>query len=160
VITSATGGKLDYFLDRSVRYEAGACTGPRRGSEITIDVTNRAPASGLPPYLTIFIDQRGQRSTTDSAVVVSLHGTRGASLLLATLDGQPLPFGHVETGPYLSVGSDEGVPVWYLYLELPREKTRRLVLDLDEPVVPGAVRIPEQPMARPLKVSTTGPVCR
>lgn len=159
VIASATGGKLDYFLDRSVRYERGPCTAGRRGSEVTIDVTNRAPATGLPPYLTILINQQGQHDTTDSAIVLSLYGTRGSRLLLASLDGQPLPIGHAETGPYLSSGSDDGVPVWYLYLELPREKTQRLVLDLDEPNVAGAARIPVQPMARPLQVTSTGPIC-
>ncbi len=42
---------------------------------------------------------------------------------------------------------DDGVPVWYLYLETPRDKTRSLALDLDEPAAPG--RCASRPAAGP-----------
>ena len=48
VLFNSTGAKLDYFLDRSVLYAGGPCTGARRATKIVVALTNRAPARGLP----------------------------------------------------------------------------------------------------------------
>ena len=50
--------------------------------------------------------------------------------------------------------------MWSVLIELPREKTRTLVLSLTEPTAPGAARVPEQPLSRPLTVSRYGACLR
>ncbi|MCU1589904.1 MAG: hypothetical protein JWP11_1160 [Frankiales bacterium] len=159
VLFNASGGKLDYFIDRAVSYAAGACTGSRRRSHITVDLRNGAPATGLPPYVTIHLNQDGQRASYDDAVVLAVFTTRGAQFDGASLDGTPISMAPMGNGPYLSKGTEAGLPVWYLYLDLPRGETRRLVLDLNEPVSSGAARMPEQPLARPMRVTTRVPTC-
>lgn len=161
VVFNSSGGKLDYFLDRSVRYVAGACRGRRRQSEIAVELTNRAPASGLPPYVTIFTNGGTTTASTDTAVTLSVYGTRGSDFISAKLDGKPISLAPQEPGgPVLSSGSERGLPVWYVFLVLSREQPRRLVLHLDEPVVAGKPRIVEQPLARPLASSLSVPECR
>jgi hypothetical protein len=152
VVFNSAGGKLDYFLDRSIRY-AATCAGGRRHSTITVELTNRAPATGLPPYVTTRFDAEGVVSSTDNRDTLVVYGTRGAVLKAAHLGGRSL-IPYLQVGPYLASFTEEGLPAWSILLPLPRDKTQRLVLDLEEPAVRGAVRIPEQPLARPLQVRT------
>lgn len=147
VIVNAAGSKLDYFLDRSVVYAAGPCRGSSRASSIAVELRNRAPATGLPPYVTIrSVGGRTVDSTTNE-VLLAVYGTSGARLQVATLDGSPVP-----VGPQgVLVTREAGLPVWQVQLSLPREQPRRLVLQLVEPAGPGLPRVPEQPLARPLR---------
>lgn len=57
-VINAGGNKLDAFMQLDSKYELGACvvdaetnTASRTGS-VTVTVTNNAPTSGLPPYMT------------------------------------------------------------------------------------------------------------
>ncbi|MDP3713033.1 MAG: DUF4012 domain-containing protein [Mycobacteriales bacterium] len=160
VVYNSSAGKLDYFLDRHVRYTVGSCDGERRASTIEVRLRNSAPATGLPPYLTIDYDGHVERQSYDASVVLSVYGTQGALLDTATLDGEPvslLPTG--PGGPFLTPATESGLPLWYLDLDLPRGTTRTLTLHLDEPVVGGPPRLPEQPLARSLEATTSGPTC-
>lgn len=150
VLFNSSGGKLDYFVDRSVTYEAGACTGRRRRSTITFELSNSAPP-GLPPYLTNPAHMPGLDSTT-ARVTVMIYGTRGARLVSATLDGKPL-------GSALNGAVEAGLPQWSTLLNLPSGQPRRIVLHLDEPTSAGPARVPVQPLARPLSVRTSVPEC-
>lgn len=87
VIVDAAGSKLDYYLDRALAYRAG-CDRPSR---LGLTLTNRAPASGLPDYVTPQVFRRGEPA--------------GTNILLATLY---LPPGSLVTGV-----SRGGVPVGY-----------------------------------------------
>ncbi|MBC7633536.1 DUF4012 domain-containing protein [Aeromicrobium sp.] len=159
VVSNATGGKLDYFLDRSVVYLAGPCQGVRRPSSISVRLTNQAPAEGLPPYMTVRNVDGVSTESTDSGVVLRVYGTPGSRLIRATLDGRPLTMDAVGSAPYLSYGVEAGIPQWFLTLDLPRGKPRQLVLQLAEPTVPGQARIPVQPLSRPLGVRVAVPAC-
>ena len=55
VLNNAAAGKLDYYLRRSLTYARTGC-GPTRDVVATIDLTNTAPATGLPPYVTDRLD--------------------------------------------------------------------------------------------------------
>src|SRR5674476_139602 len=45
-IVNDGGNKPDYYLDRSVTWQAAGC-GPTRPTTVTITLTNNAPAAGL-----------------------------------------------------------------------------------------------------------------
>lgn len=158
VVQNATQGKLDTFLDRAVTYTAGACTGGSRPSTIRVELRNDAPAEGLPAYLTIRDEDGRTTASTDSAVVLQTYGSRGATLVAADLDGQPLVASGMR-GADLHEGLEAGLPFWGLRVELPRGLPRVLTLHLLEPVAAGVARVPEQPLVRPLRRSVDLPTC-
>ena len=159
VLVNATGGKLDYFLDRSVSYVAGPCESARRRSTVTVELRNDAPAEGLPPYLTIRNVGDAVTSSTDSRVTLTVYTTPGAELVRATVDGRPTR-PEDPAGPFVGNSVEDGLPLFAVVLDLPRTQTTRFVLELDEPVVPGEARVPEQPLARPLVTDVRVPTCR
>ena len=160
VVFNGSAGKLDYFLDRTVSYTAGPCTGLTRRSTIRVGLRNDAPGSGLPPYLTIFTTVNGQKQSTLNGVVLAVYGTRGAEFAGATLDGEPVsPIELRPGGPVLRQSTEAGLPRWHVFLDLPRGEDRTLELTLDEPLVAGAPRVIEQPLARPLRTTVDVPPC-
>ena len=161
VVENATEGKLDAFLERSVSYTAGPCEGERRPGTIAVTLRNDAPATGLPPYLTVHVDEADTRTTqsTDSAVLLQVYGTRDAQLVSAELDGAPLSSGRGPGTSRLYEGLEAGMTFWQVYVPLPRGQDRRLVLHLDEPVVPGRARVPEQPLVRDQRSTVQVPEC-
>jgi Protein of unknown function (DUF4012) len=60
------GNKLEYCLDRSLTWTR-TCCGPTRATTVTITLTNNAPATGLPPYVTgrLSAPTRSRSATTD-----------------------------------------------------------------------------------------------
>ncbi|GAC1441313.1 MAG: DUF4012 domain-containing protein [Mycobacteriales bacterium] len=160
VVYNSAGGKLDYFLDRSIAYTAGPCHGTRRLSRITVTLRNSAPPAGLPPYLTILIRNGLSGQSYDGLDTLLVYGTRGAQLVSATLDGQPVSAISARPGGTTLVTTTEGgLPVWFTYLSLPRGRARRLVLIVNEPAVPGSAVVPVQPLPRPLGVAVAVPRC-
>lgn len=158
VVNNFAGSKLETWLSRSLSYRAGPCVGTRRRSTIDLRLTNDPPAD-LPPYVKFDVNVPGQQSTT-SRLRVSLYGTHGARLLSYSLDGRVLRTGVVEEGqPPLGEDVEAGLPVWDVTIELKAGQERRIVLELDEPVARGAARLPEQPLARPLRRHVDVPVC-
>jgi Protein of unknown function (DUF4012) len=142
VVNNAAGGKLDYYLGRSLTYEAAPCTSSsRRSSTITVTLTNNAPASGLSAYALTRADKPdhpyppGQNRT-----LVSVYAAVGAQLTSATLDGKPA---------VMEVASERGHPRFSRYLELDPGASGTLVLHLDEPSVAGGVTVPSQPLVTP-----------
>lgn len=142
VVFNAAGSKLEYFLDRSVRYEGRSCSGKARRTTVTVTLRNSAPPlDTLPPYVTIRLDNGKVTQSLVDRLGVSVYATKGAQLESATLDGDVL-------GDDLSSGSEAGLPVWLTYLDLPPGRDRVLVLHLIEPTAKGAPRVLEQPLAR------------
>jgi hypothetical protein len=146
VVNNAAGGKLDYYLDRELRWIPGRCT--RDGSRpvtAQITLTNRAPASGLPPYVT----QRGDKPPYptrpgDNRLLVSYYASAGASLNGVTVDGRPVK---------MNPGFERGHPVYTVDLELPAQKSRTLTLELLEPVSDRAPVLLRQPLVTPLRAT-------
>lgn len=158
VLFNSSGSKLDQFVDRSVRYSARGCDA-RRSSRIEVTLTNRAPAQGLPRYLTTRLTPTLEfTSSTEDLVTLNVYATAGAVLRRATLDGVELdPTDPAK--PFLSRYVEGGLPAWAVRVALPREQARTFVLELDEPVRRGTPQVPEQPLARPLKVTVDAPTC-
>ncbi|MFF3908359.1 DUF4012 domain-containing protein [Streptomyces sp. NPDC001848] len=142
VVNNAAGSKLDYYLDRSLVWAPGACTATGRSVTVTVRLTNRAPASGLPGYVTLREDRPEYRTQPgDNRLLVSYYAGKGASLTGATLDGH-----QVELIP----GVERGHPVYTLDLELPRQSSRTLVLHLQEPQADRPPTILRQALVTPM----------
>ncbi|MGW5470783.1 DUF4012 domain-containing protein [Streptomyces chartreusis] len=144
VLNNGAGTKLDYYLDRSLVWEPGACTDKGRAVTTTVTLTNRA-TSGLPHYVTQRVDAPSYRTRPgDNRLLVSYYAGAGAKLTRATLDGRP-----VEPIP----GFERGHPVYTLDVELPRQSTRTLVLHLHEPEADRPPTILRQALVTPLKAT-------
>lgn len=65
VIVNAAGSKLDYYLDRSLRYEQ-ACDG---SATLSLELRNDAPASGLPEYVSVPQFRLGLPEGTNKSIV-------------------------------------------------------------------------------------------
>jgi hypothetical protein len=145
VLNNAAGSKLDYYLDRSLRWEAGGCSGSDRSVTATVTLTNRAPTSGLPDYVTQRDDRPPYRTRPgDNRLLVSYYAGVGAKLAGATLDGRPA---------LLAPGVERGHSVYTLDLELPAHSHRTLVLHLLEPHANGTPVLLQQPLVTPLRTT-------
>lgn len=87
VIVDAAGSKLDYYLDRDLRYRAGC----GRPSRLGLTMTNRAPGSGLPGYVTPEAFRRGLPAGTN-IVLATLYLPPASRVGAVTLDGQAVPY--------------------------------------------------------------------
>ncbi|MET8948680.1 DUF4012 domain-containing protein, partial [Streptomyces sp. NPDC004542] len=144
-VNNAAGSKLDYYLDRSLVWEAGDCAGGGRPVTVTVTLTNRAPSAGLPGYVTLREDHPPYRTRPgDNRLLVSYYAGAGADLVGATLDGRTA---------LLAPGTERGHPVYTLDLELPAGARRTLVLNLREPHADGRPVLLRQPLVTPLRAT-------
>ncbi|MEV0182396.1 DUF4012 domain-containing protein [Streptomyces sp. NPDC050625] len=145
VVNNAAGGKLDYYLDRSLTWEAGACSGEGRAVTVRMTLTNRAPASGLPDYVTVRADHPPYRTRPgDNRLRVSYYAGVGATLTDATLDGR---------SALLAPALERGHSVFTKDLELPAGSSRTLVLHLREPHADGTPTLLRQSLVRPQRTT-------
>ncbi|MHA3702230.1 DUF4012 domain-containing protein [Jatrophihabitans sp. YIM 134969] len=152
VLNNGAAGKLDYYLGRSVDVTRSGC-GDTRDVTVTIKLTNNAPTSGLPPYVTDRIGAINQ--PTDLVVgqnrtVVNWVATKGALLTGATLDGRTSGAGLFD---------EEGHPSFQMILEIKPGQTRTWVLTLQEPAGDQPMTVVRQPGVLPLQVDVDARVC-
>ncbi|WP_375492351.1 DUF4012 domain-containing protein [uncultured Jatrophihabitans sp.] len=150
-IVNAAGSKLDYYDRTTMTYVRGHCTA---GSSATasIRVTNSAPRTGLPRYVTLRADEpRYPTHPGDNLVLLTYYGTPGSRVRSVTLDGRTMP---------VSPGTENGLTAVTVAVELPAQRTRTLRVELTEPAVHGPVRVLRQPAVRPVAVATHTGNCR
>jgi hypothetical protein len=112
---------------------------------VTVRLTNNAPASGLPHYVTSRSDLHSYPTKPgDNRLLVGYYATDGAQMSSVTVDGRPAT---------ASPGADLGHPVFTVDLELPRGTTRTVVFHLTEPGTAGPPLVLRQPLVRPLHVA-------
>ncbi|MFK4100276.1 DUF4012 domain-containing protein [Streptomyces sp. NPDC019531] len=152
VVNNAAGGKLDYYLERKLHWIAGSCT--PRGRKVTARVTldNRAPASGLPPYVTQRVDKPPYLTRPgDNRLLVSYYASSGARLAGATLDGRTVT---------VASSVERGHAVYTLDVELPAQSSRTLTLHLLEPISNRTPVLVDQPLVTPTRARLEAvPVC-
>jgi hypothetical protein len=150
VVNNGGGNKLDYYLDRSLTWQATGC-GPTRPTTVTITLTNNAPASGLPPYVTGRVDTHPYTvKPGDNRLIVSYFATQGAVLKDIRVAG----------GPAVGrMGTQLGHPVYTMDVELPRGTSRTIVIHLSEPAGTGTPILLPQPLVRPLHATVNNAVC-
>lgn len=150
VTVNAAGSKLDYYLGRKQTYTRLGC-GTGSTSVATFKLSNDAPRSGLPPYVTIRADKPKYRTVPgDNRVNVTYYGTPGAVISSATIDGKPAP---------VSVGREHGLLTVSVGLELPVQAARTFAVTLKEPAANKPLQLLQQPAVRPVKTLIAGPAC-
>lgn len=149
-VNNFSNGKLDYYLDRSVRYTAGDCSGDVRSSEVSVTLTNNAPTSGLPGYVTNQRDDFPQGPAGTTAVNLQLLATTGATASGITIDGEPTQ---------VTSSVERNHPALGAVVQIPPGQSRTVVFDLVEPTAAGAARVPTQPLVQPMDVTVDVPVC-
>lgn len=154
-VNSGVASKLDYYLEREVTYTTTGCTATARRVTVRVDLTNAAPAQGLPPYVAFPPDERdlpalAGRPRGTNLLLVDVVPTIGTGLVEARLDGETYP----ATG-----GRVRGHPVFGFDVALEPGQTRTVEVDLVEPRVAGRLRVDRQPLVRPLTLTTRGTRC-
>jgi hypothetical protein len=151
VLNNAAGGKLDYYLARTLTYHRSGC-GTTRDVLVTITLANNAPASGLPKIVIERLDRNPPRDAQegDNRALLDYYATSGALLESATVNDKPVA---------VSVKQDLGHPIFRLDLELPRATTQTVVLHLTEPEGHGSPIIWRQPGVQPLVVNAYSQAC-
>ncbi|MHB8340921.1 MAG: DUF4012 domain-containing protein [Mycobacteriales bacterium] len=151
VVNNAGGDKLDYYLHRTVSWTEGGCAGRVRDATVTVALTNGAPASGLPPYVTERQDKPvGPYPVGQSNILLSVYATDGAQLVGVTLNGVPTT---------LSPGVEQGHPVFSTNVYVDPGATATLVLHLVEPVTAGQPIERVQPLVIGQQTSVSVPPC-
>jgi len=154
VLQNAIGNKMDYYLDRTLRWEADACPsapGGGRTSTMTLTLHNDTPSGPLSSYVAAAsrLDLRDEPAGTNRSLL-SLYGSVGARPVAAQLDGNPVE---------VAVQSERGHPVVALIVDLPPRATRTVVASWDDPA-DGPVQPPLlQPLVRDPRVDVAVPAC-
>jgi|GEM_PF-161367 len=150
-VSAAAGQKLDYYLDRSMTYTAGSCAGTTRRSHIDFTIKNTAPATGLPPYITLTVGNAlAAEPVGTQRLLVTLYGTVGADIKRAQLDGKPA---EVIPGDYLGHGT------LTFFVNIRPGESHTFSLDLTEPTSSGPAIVPVQPLVRPQQTKVSVPAC-
>jgi uncharacterized protein DUF4012 len=145
VVNNAAGTKLDYYLDRTLDWYPGRCTAAGREVTVRAVLTNRAPSSGLPTYVTDRLDKPPYATRQgDNRLLVSYFATTGADLVKATVDGRKA---------LMSPGVERGHPVYTFDVEVPAGSSRTVTLHLLEPAADRAPTVLHQRLARPLRAT-------
>ncbi|WP_278313842.1 DUF4012 domain-containing protein [Lolliginicoccus levis] len=154
VLNNGAGGKLDYYLERSLEYRAGPCVGERRESEVTLRLTNSAPPlDEYPAYLMGRLTPETQYAGPPGTnrTVISLFATPGARLANTYIDDRRVPL--TFTNELL------GHPVFTVVVLTEPGETVTVRYDLDEPARAGEATVPLQPLVDDPQVSVDVPDC-
>ena len=144
VVNNAAGSKLDYYLHRTMTYRRLDC-GLGGVAVANLTLTNAAPKSGLPAYVTTRGDHPPAGSKPgDNKLIVTYYATPGAELQSMTLNGAPLI---VATVP------ENGLVTATVSIELPAGATRTLHVIFSEPAATAPVQILNQPLVNTMAVT-------
>ncbi|WP_375485178.1 DUF4012 domain-containing protein [uncultured Jatrophihabitans sp.] len=146
VVNNATGGKLDYYLRSSMTYRRTDCADGGVATT-TLTLTNTAPRTGLPPYVTIRSDGFAGARPGDNRELVTYYASANATIERVMLEGQIVPFAVLPEGSTSTVTVD---------VELPAGSRRRLAVTVREPATSRPVQVLRQPRANPQALTRSG----
>ena len=132
-VNNAGGNKLDAYATVKVDYTLGTCnvdtfTGYQgRMSRVTIDITNNAPTSGLPAYVTARLDAffGEERPKGSNRELVTVYGPVGSEAESVTVNGE---------ADFVSTGMDRNRPLWIFEVTLLPGEKKTLVVNMVEPI--------------------------
>lgn len=141
VVNNGSGGKMDYYVRRSMSYQRTSC-GAGATAVATFKITNTAPTSGLPKYVTMRLDKapRGAKPGSE-LLIVTYYATPGAGIRSVEVNGRPIT---VATVP------ESGLVTATVAVEVPASGTSTVQIKLVEPNPAGSVEVLRQPGVRPL----------
>lgn len=154
VVNNLGGNKMDYYLRREIEYVADGCGENTRMSTVTVRLSNEAPQGPLPDYVAtapgispeIPVDlPHGSMLTS-----VRLLGTTDATLVSALSNGERIP---------VYTGTERGHPTFEVQVAIPPGQSGELAFRLSEPTVPGAPRVPVQPLVDNVVPKVSVPEC-
>ncbi|WP_170207831.1 DUF4012 domain-containing protein [Rarobacter incanus] len=131
-VINAGGNKLDAFMHLGATYELGACTIDAdadlatRTSTFTVTITNDAPTSGLPPYMT------GRLDVTDGTTP-TVGSNHDYVVVYAPVDATFDSFRLNGQDAFVSRGEADGREFVVYDVELEPGETKTLTTQWDEP---------------------------
>jgi hypothetical protein len=141
IITNLGGNKIDYYLTRQIEYSADGCESSTRKSTVTVRLTNTVSnEQSLPEYVAGHSGPTGLIHDIpwgSNVMSVSLLATKGSALANAFVNGTRVP---------VYRGVERGHPIFESQLAVLPGKTVEVKFELSEPTVPGAPRVPVQPL--------------
>ncbi len=148
VVNNSAGGKLDYYLRRSLTYSLDACRDDGlRATTVRVRLDNDVPRGALPSYVTGRLDSpQGHHALGSNLLWVSLYATPGARLSGVRLDGHKSA---------VIIEAERSHPVYSTLLEFAPRQTRTLEFRLVEPVTAEPPVAPVQPLVRPQRTRIT-----
>jgi len=154
VINNLAGNKMDYYLKREIGYAADGCSGDMRNTTVTVKLTNESTGQPLPEYVAGalgLIDGIPMKTPSGTMVTsVRLIATNGAKLMSVTSGGQRTP---------AVTRVEEGHPSYEVQVAIPPGQSGELIFRLSEPTVPGAPRVPIQPLIDDVAPRVEVPIC-
>ena len=155
VINNLGGNKMDYYLTRQIEYVADGCKGDTRQSTVTVRLTNTVKdPNSLPEYIAgrlgFHPEVKADIPKGTMFTSVRLIATKGAKLSSLVIDGQRTP---------VFQSTERGHPAYEAQVVIPTGTTIELVFQLSEPTVPGAPRVPIQPLIDNPKPVVSVPAC-
>ncbi|MFI6598993.1 DUF4012 domain-containing protein [Nonomuraea sp. NPDC050536] len=147
VVNNSAGGKLDYYLNRSLDYDLGPCYGGERFTRIRIGLGNDVPRQTLPSYVTSRLDRPDNPPAVGAnRLWVSLYAGVGARLYSVRMDGRPIT---------VDEEKERSHPIFSKMIELPPRQSRTLEFTLVEPYSNRPPQVPVQPLVRPQRTTIT-----
>jgi hypothetical protein len=132
-VNNAGGNKLDAYAQLKIDYRTAQCnvdtfTGYQgRKSSVAIEISNNAPKSGLPAYVVTRLDRNfgESRPKGSNRELVTVYGPVGSEAESVTVNGK---------ADFVSTGFDRNRPVWIFDISLLPGETKKLVVNLVEPI--------------------------
>jgi len=145
VINNGSGNKLESYLRIVVDYVQGDCVNPVRTGDITVVMTNTAPA-GLPSYVTERNDLLPGQSRPplgSTREILDVYGPVGSTAVAVSLDGQAAAF---------SIGVDRRHPTWRVDVELAPGQTRTVEVQFLQQLEPSSANLMPVILAQPMVI--------
>jgi hypothetical protein len=144
---NVAGTKLDAYVQRQLSYARVPLVAGRERVVATATLTNTAPTTGLPAYVTLRPDLPAGTAYALGATkdMVATYLTQGAQVVSVTVDGKPVDF---------RVAEERGHPVVVVTVETqPGGGRATVVVTAEQDARPGPVRTVRQLTIRPDQVN-------
>lgn len=145
VVRNGGGDKLDYYVSRRLDYQVLSCGKQGRVVQVTATLTNGAPRTGLPDYVTVRSDGR-KVPVGQNRLLADIYATRGSVLNAVWINGEP--------SKAVVVATERGLPVYEADLELPIGEPQTFQVQVTEPVSKTGLSYLVQPLVNPLTLTT------
>ncbi len=132
VLINGAGNKIDAYVSAKVSYDAGQCLAdaPFRLAKMSVQITNKAPKTGLPSYVTPRNDlgrRLSGKNPGSTKMLVYFHIPAGSEFVSAQIAGREVEL--------ISQGTDHGRTVYEVDVVLPANSKRVVTIEYNEPTI-------------------------